>query len=435
MAEIAIIGAGSHVFAEAMIRDSLSFPSLQDSTFRLMDVDAEMLSHMETLARRMVQQGGHEAEILATTDRREALEGANYVIVSILVGGLEPIHREIDIPLKHGVDQSIGDTMGPGGIFRAMRTIPAMLEIARDMEQLCPRALMINYTNPMSMLCHAVREATSVEVIGLCHSVQGAHRELARIIGEAPDECASWTAGINHQAWVLTYEHKGRDAYPRIREAARENEEWYEGNTTRVEMLRRLDYYVTESSAHNSEYNPWFRKRADLIDKYQGEDWNGGTGFIKKIYGKRYTDRVEKLREKAEETEEFDLSRGHEYGSYIMNALETGEPFRFNGTVANTGLITDLPGGCSVEVPCYADRAGLHPCHVGKLPPQLAALNAMSTRSLMMAVRACLEGDRDMLYWSVLYDPLTAAALGMEEIREMVEELYEAEREDMPTFE
>ncbi|MFO8008527.1 MAG: alpha-galactosidase [Candidatus Brocadiia bacterium] len=434
MAQIALIGAGSHVFAEAMIRDSLTFPALEGSTFRLMDIDEPVLGHMETLARRLIAQGDYPAEVTATTDRREALDGADYVIVSILVGGLEPIYREIDIPMQHGVDQCIGDTMGPGGIFRAMRTIPVMVDIARDMEELCPDALMINYTNPMSMLCQAVRQRSEVEVIGLCHSVQGAHAELARIIEAEPDQCASWVAGINHQAWVLKYEHNGQDAYPRIRRAARENEGWYEHNTTRVEMLRRLGYYVTESSGHNSEYSPWFRKRPDLVEKYQGEDWNGGHGFIKDIYGDRYEDRAEKLRRHAEETEELRLERGHEYGSYIMNALESGETFRFNATVGNDRLITNLPPDCSVEVPCYADRSGVHPCHVGELPPQLAALNSMAVRSTSMAVEACLRGDKDMLYWSVLYDPLTAAALSMKEIRDMVDELYAAEKDEMPTF-
>jgi len=434
MAEIAIIGAGSHVFAQAMVRDSLSFPGLQDSTFRLMDIDPEPLGYMETIARKMVDQSGFPARVTSTTDRREALDGADYVVVAVLVGGREPIRWEIDIPLKYGVNQCIGDTMGPGGIFRAMRTIPVLVGIARDVEELCPDAVMLNYTNPMSMLCHAVRESTDVEIIGLCHSVQGAHRELARIIHADPDECSSWMAGINHQAWVLEYEHRGRDAYPQIREAAWENQEWYERNTTRVEMLRRLDYYVTESSGHNSEYNPWFRKREDLLEKYAGEGFNGETGYIKKLYSTDRDEYVGRLREKAEETEEFDLSRGHEYGSYIMNALEGKGPFRFNGTVANAGLITNLPDGCSVEVPCYADKAGIHRCHVGALPPHLAALNSMATNSIMMAVQACLTGDRDMLYWSLAYDPLTSAVLSLEETRQMVDEMYEVEKDYMPTF-
>ncbi len=272
MPQIAIIGAGSRVFAQAMIRDSLSFPALADSTFRLMDIDAEPLGYMETIARKIIKQGGYPAEVVATTDRAEALEGADYVIVAILVGGREPIRWDIDIPAKYGVDQCIGDTMGPGGIFRAMRTIPALVDIALDMEELCPGAVMLNYTNPMSMLCHGVREATEVPVIGLCHSVQGAHRELARAIGLDPQECASWTAGINHTAWVLEFTHKGVDVYDRIRQAAFDNEEWYKGNTTRVEMLRQFGYYVTESSGHNSEYNPWFRKSKELIEKYKGED-------------------------------------------------------------------------------------------------------------------------------------------------------------------
>jgi len=283
MAQIAIIGAGSAVFAQAMIRDSISFPSLQDSTFRLMDIDPEPLGYMETIARKMIKQAGVGAQVVATTDRAEALDGADFVVVSILVGGREPIQWEIDIPLKYGVDQCIGDTMGPGGIFRAMRTIPTLVDIALDVEELCPDALMLNYTNPMSMLCHAVRESADVRLVGLCHSVQGAHRELARVIGLDPRECSSWTAGINHTAWVLEFTHQGVDVYDRIRRAAFEDEEWYSRNTTRVEMLRQLGYYVTESSGHNSEYNPWFRKRKDLIEKYQGEGFNGATGYIKEL--------------------------------------------------------------------------------------------------------------------------------------------------------
>jgi alpha-galactosidase len=433
MPQIAIIGAGSHVFAQAMIRDSLTFPALADSTFRLMDIDAEPLGCMETIARKMIKQGGYPARVVATTDRAEALEGADYVVVAILVGGREPIQWDIDIPLKYGIDQCIGDTMGPGGIFRAMRTIPTMVDIAMDMEELCADAVMLNYTNPMSMLCHGVRATTDVQLVGLCHSVQGAHHELARAIGLDPHECASWTAGINHTAWVLEFTHKGADVYDRIRQAAVENEEWYKGNTTRVEMLRQLGYYVTESSGHNSEYNPWFRKRKNLIEKYQGEGFNGGTGFIKDLYKTDREEYMKGLRETAAK-DEFRLTRGHEYGSYIMNALESGEAFRFNGTVANEGLITNLPYGCSVEVPIYADGAGLHPCYVGDLPPQLAALNAMQVNSIAMAVEACLAGDRELLYQSLAYDPLTAAVLSLQEIRDMVDEMYEKEKHLMTTF-
>jgi len=435
MPRIAVIGAGSAVFARAMIRDSLTFPALRDSTFALMDIDPEPLGYMETIARRMLEQGGYHARLEATTDRREALKDADYVIVSILVGGREPIVWDIDIPLRYGVDQCIGDTMGPGGIFRAMRTIPVLVDIARDMQELCPDAVMLNYTNPMSMLCRAVRKATSAQVVGLCHSVQGAHWELAQIIGEDAGQCASWTGGINHQAWVLRYTCRGEDAYPRIRKAARENEEWWRTNTTRVEMLRHLGYYVTESSGHNSEYNPWFRKRPDLKEKYTpGGSWNGGTGFIKELYRTERHIFMGDLRTIAEQKEPYDLKRGYEYGSYIMNALCTGEPFRFNGTVPNRGLISNLPPEVSVEVPIYADKSGLHPCEVGALPPQLAALNNMSTQSLEMAVDACLTGDRDMLYWSIAYDPLTAAALSLEDTRAMVDEMFEVERHLMPTF-
>jgi len=434
MAQIAIVGAGSRVFAQAMLRDSMSFPELADSTFRLMDIDPEPLGYMETIARKMIEQGGYPATVTATTDLREALDGADYVIVSILSNGREPIAWEVDIPLKHGVDQCIADTMGPGGIFRAARTIPQMLEIAGAMEELCPDALMLNYTNPMSMLCDAVRRETDIAVVGLCHSVQGAHSGLARRIGEDPAECASWVAGINHQAWVLSYTCGGQDVYPRIRKAALEDQEWYGKDTTRVEMLRHLGYYVTESSGHNSEYNPWFRKRDDLIEKYQGTGFNGESGYIKSIYSTDRGEYLSQMREVANRQEPYRLERGHEYGSYIIRAIETGEPFRFNGTVANTGLIPDLPEDCSVEVPIFADRGGLHPCHVGELPPQCAALNVMSTTSIRMAVDAILAGDLDMLYLSIAYDPLTAARLSLAEIRDMVDEMYEKEKHLMPTF-
>jgi alpha-galactosidase len=399
-----------------------------------MDIDPEPLGYMETIGRRLIQQGGYPASLTATTDLRAALDGADYVIVAILVGGREPITWDVDIPLKHGVNQCIADTMGPGGVFRAARTIPAMLEIAYAMEELCPDAVMLNYTNPMSMLCQAIRWMTDVEVIGLCHSVQAAHMELARCIGEDPADCSSWIAGINHQAWVLEFSCKGIDAYPRIRQAAWDDAEWYEGNTVRVEMLRRLDYYVTESSGHNSEYNPWFRKRDDLVERYSGEGFNGGTGYIKELYSTDRETYMGKMRSVAEQPEPYDLERGQEYGSQIMNALETGEPFRFNGTVANAGLITNLPGEVSVEVPCFADDSGIHRCFVGDLPPQLAALNSMSVNSTAMAGEAILAGDLDMLYWSLAYDPLTAARLSLAEIRVMVDEMFQKEKHLMPTF-
>jgi len=434
MPKITIIGGGSRIFARSVIRDSLALPALRDSTFCLMDIDSEALGYMETIAGRMIEQAQADAVVEVTTEREAALRGADYVVVSILVGGYEPIRAEIDIPLKYGVEQCIGDTMGPGGIFRACRTVPVLVDIARDVEELCPDAYVLNYTNPMSMCCEGVRRETDVKLVGLCHSVQGAHEELAEIIGEDPSHCSSWVAGINHTAWVLQYTCRGEDAYPRIREAARTNEEWRRDNRTRVEMLRRLDYYVTESSGHNSEYNPWFRKRPDLLEKFAGEGFNGETGYVKKLYSTRRGVHMGQMREAAEQAEPYDMTPSHEYGAFIINALETGEPFRFNGTVENAALITNLPEGCSVEVPCFADKAGIHPCHVGKLPPQLAALNNMQVNSVQMGLRAALTGDKDLLYWAIAYDPLTAAVLSMAEIEQMVDEMYEAEKSLMPRF-
>lgn len=436
MARIAIIGAGSQVFAQAMLRDSMTFPALAGSTFVLMDIDEERLSLMEKIARRLVQQGGYAAKIEATTDRREALKGADFVIVAILVGGREPIAVEIDIPLKYGVDQAIGDTMGPGGIFRFCRTIPTLLEIARDMKELCPQAVMLNYTNPMNMLCRALTRRSNLQIVGLCHSVQEVVAELAQLL-EVKDrsKVAHLVAGINHQAWVLRYDVGGVDRLPDIRRLAWENKSWWQRQTVKVEQTRYLGHYSTEASGHNSEYSWWFRKRPELKKKYTpGGGWNGGSGFIKELYRTEREIFVGGMRKVAEQTKPYDLRRGAEYGSYIMNALVTGEPFVFNGNVPNTGLITNLPPGASVEVPVVASKSGLQPCYVGALPPQLAALNNAVVNSQEMGVEAALSGNREMLFWAIAYDPLTAAVLSLEEIKAMVDEMFEAEKQWLPQF-
>jgi alpha-galactosidase len=328
----------------------------------------------------------------------------------------------------------IGDTMGPGGIFRAARTIPVLVDIARDMEKHCPNAVMLNYTNPMYLLCRAMHRTSSTRMVGLCHSVQGSAEHLARIMKIDFNDCDYWVAGINHQAWFLEYSYKGKDMLPRIRKEARDNKDWWRGDTTRVEMCRNLGYYITESSGHNSEYNPWFRKNKKYLKKYAfGQGFHGASGFIKDIYGTNRKTYMKWMRNDAA-AKEFDLARGHEYGSYIMNAMEGGGDCRFYGTVPNTGLIDNLPPESAVEVPILAEKQGLRPYHVGSLPPQCAALNNQVVSSLELAVEAILEGDRDKLFWSIAYDPLTAAVLSLEDIRKMVDELYKAEKHLMPTF-
>ena len=384
MAKIAFIGAGSWGFTRNLVRDILTFPLLQDSTLALMDIDPERLEFAQRAVQRIIDLGRYPAKVEVTTDRRAALDGADAVICTVLAGGLSVWRHDIEIPKQYGVDINVGDTRGPSGIFRALRTIPLMLEICRDIEHYCPQAYLLNYTNPMAMLCHAMQRETKVRVTGLCHSVQGTAEMLARWIGAPMKEITYICAGINHQAWYTRFAWNGRDAYPLIREAITQNPEVYEEEIVRNEMFLHLDYYVTESSGHNSEYNPWFRKRPDLIEKYcnRGTSWNPGEhAFILKRYERtEQTWRDEAKAWFAEETP-IALDRGEEYAAYIINALMGGEPFRFNGNVPNTGLITNLPQGACVEVPVLANRTGFSPLHVGALPRQCAPLTEPQRRA------------------------------------------------------
>jgi len=434
MAKITIVGGGSVGFAWRLIVDVLSFPALEGSTFSLMDIDKERLEATRRVVERSIEAGNYKATVECTLDRRGALQGADYVFTTILVGGLEVIEHDIGIPLKHGVDQCISDTLGPGGVFRALRTAPIMVDICRDMEQLCPNALLLNYSNPMAMLTWAMFEATSVRVVGLCHSVQGTTSQIAKRLDVPIEECAYWVAGINHQAWVLQMRHKGVDLYPRIREFI-DDPEVYGKDTTRCEMLKHLGYFVTESSGHNSEYMPWIRKRKDLIEKYcPGGERNGGTGDILRVHRVRRPEKAEQYRRMASGEEPIDLERSSEYGAYIINAIETGEPFRFNGNLRNTGLITNLPDGCCVEVPCVADRHGISPLFVGELPSQCAALNRTNINVQELAVQAALERDRRKAFQAIAFDPLTGAALSLDEIQDMVDEMFEAQKKWLPHF-
>jgi len=432
--KIIFIGAGSLAFFQKLIIDILSFPALKDSEFELVDIDPKRLGYAKRIAERIIREGNFPAKVHATTEREEVLGGADYVIIAILVGGIEVISKDINIPLKYGVDQCIGDTLGPGGVFRALRTIPVIIDICRDVEKLCPQALVLNYTNPMAMLCWAIEEATKVKYVGLCHSVQGTAMDLAKYINASPEEISYWVAGINHQSWFLQFEWNGKDAYPFLRKRI-SDPKLYNKDTTRFEMFKHLGYFVTESSGHNSEYNPWFRKRKDLLDKYTpGGEWNGGTGYILQLYGtdrEHYEEDMERI---VSGKESLDFKKSHEYGSYIINAIQTGETFRMNGNVSNRGLITNLPEGCCIEVPCYVDKHGINPCFVGDLPPQLAALNRMNISVQQMAVRAAFTGNKEMAYYAIVYDPLTSAVLSLEEIENMVDEMFEAEKTWLSQF-
>lgn len=437
MPKITFIGAGSLGFTRGLVRDILTFPLLENSTLTLMDIDPERLDFAHRAVQRIIDMGNYPAKVEATTDRAAALKGADYVGVTILAGGTSVWRHDIEIPKQFGVDTNIGDTRGPSGIFRALRTIPVMLDIARDMERYCPDATMLNYTNPMVMLCRAIQRETSIKLTGLCHSVQGTAEMLAEWIGAPMDEITYTCAGLNHMAWYLNYEWNGKDAYPLIRKAITERPEIYNEEIVRNEMFLALDHYVTESSGHNSEYNWWFRKRPDLIEKYctHGTGWNPGVyAYILKEYERREQHWRDDARAWFAKETPIKLDRGHEYAAYIINALEGGEPFEYNGNVANTGLVTNLPQDACVEVPVWASRKGLTPVYVGALPPQCAMLTNLTAQIEEMAVEGCITGNPRLIYQAIANDPLTASVLSLAEIRTMVNQMFAQNRDYLPTF-
>ncbi len=428
MPKIAIIGAGSAVFARRLVSDFLTVPSLQDSQIVLMDINPETLKVIEEWTQYAIEQTGVGATVQATTDRRVALQDADYVIISIRVGGLEAVLQDFAITSKYGVDHSVGDTMGPGGVFYFLRNGTEILNIARDMEDLCPDALMLNYTNPMVMNCWADNELSGIRNVGLCHSVQGTAFRLADYIGAPRDEVRYWVAGINHMAWFLEFTWQGRDAYPLLYQAM-ENPEIYERDVVRFEVMRHFGSFVTESTRHMSEYVPYFRRRPDLLERYQlpsaiGRDWHAWLN--------RRDEHQQRMIEEVENKTPLTLERTHEYCADILNAIETNTPYRFNGNVANHGVITNLPANSCVEVPCLVDGTGIHPCYVGDLPAPLAALNRTNLNVQEVIVEAVKQGRRDYVYQAVQLDPLTAAVCTLDETRQMVDELFEAHQRWLP---
>lgn len=438
MTKITFIGAGSLGFTEDLVRDILTFPLLQDALLALMDIHPERLEFAKTAVNRIISKAKYPARVIATLDRAEALKDADVVLTTILAGSTDVWRHDIEIPKKYGVDTNVGDTRGPSGIFRFLRTLPPMMDIVRDMEKYCPGAVLLNYTNPMAMLCAALQRETTIPVTGLCHSVQGTAMMLASWIGAPYEEVTYTCAGINHQAWYLDFRWNGADAYSLIHKAVTERPEIYNQEIVRNEMYLALGYYVTESSGHNSEYNWWFRKRPDLIEKYctHGTGWNPGEyAYILKEYQNNeatWKDQV-KARLACPLTDE-DLQRGHEYAAYIINALKGGDMFKFNGNVPNTDLITNLPRGACVEVPVVVDRAGFHPIHVGALPPECALLTQLSSGIEELAIQGALTGDPVAIYRAIAHDPLTAAVLSLAEIRQMVNELFTQHKDYLPLF-
>ena len=435
MVRSAFLGAGSMTFATKLVGDMLTFPSLEAGEFALMDIDKHRLEQTTRVANAMVEKSDADARIEATTDRQEALDGADYVLNMINVGGTEPFENEIRIPEQYGVEQAIGDTLGPGGIFRGLRTLPTMLDIAHDMEEYCPDALLLNYTNPMAILCWAMAEATSIETVGLCHSVQHTVDAISDYLDIPTNEIEYWVAGINHMAWVLTCEHDGEDLYPDLR-AAMDDDETYEQDTVRFELLDHFGAFVTESSHHNSEYHPYFRTDPALIESLTG------TGYAERMETASYLEGwKERSRERDERGEDwFDeadvsVERSEEYASRLIDAIETDTPRRLNLNVSNrTGAISNLPEDACVEVPCLVDGTGVHPCAVGELPSQLAALNQSNIAVQRLTVEGLLEESREKVFQAVKLDPLTAAELSLPEIQEMTDALCVANAEYLPEF-
>jgi alpha-galactosidase len=437
MVKIAFIGAGSLGFTRDLVRDILTFPLLQDATLSLMDINPERLEFARRSVQRIIDMGKYPATVTSTLDRVEALRDADVVLVTILSGSTEVWRYDIEIPKQYGVDINVGDTRGPSGIFRALRTIPVMLDIVKDMERYCPNAVLLNYTNPMAMLCRAMQRKTFIRLTGLCHSVQGTAMMLSYWIGAPYKEITYTCAGLNHMAWYLRYEWNGIDAYPLIRKAITERPQIYNHEVVRNEMFLHLDYYVTESSGHNSEYNAWFRKRPELIDKYctTGTGWNPGeyAYILKEYQNAESTWKDEARRWFADETP-IELERGEEYAAHIINALMGGEPFTFNGNVSNTGLVTNLPENACVEVPVWVSRKGFEPVHVGALPAQCAALTNLTAQIEEMAVEGALTGDPRLVFQAICYDPLTSAVLSLAEIRQMVNQMFEQNKAYLPHF-
>lgn len=426
MAKIVIIGAGSG-FGQRLSLDIMAYPELQDSTICLVDINQNHLDPVVEFVRKAAEVNNLPTKVEGSTDRNRVMDGADYVITAISVGGPAydgvPYYHEIMIPRSYGVEQSVADTITPGGIFRTLRTAPVMLEICRDVEKMCPDAIVLNYTNPMAMLCWVINEATKVKILGLCHSVQGTSHQLADYMNKPYNELSYWVAGINHMAWFLRLYWKGKDAYPILREAM-ENPDIYARDKVRFDIFRHFDYFVTESSTHMSEYVPYYRKSKETMQEFgigcrtpnKESPSDGG-----------WQSRSEEMKKQISGEKPIELRKSNEYASSIIYACETNNPVRINGNVKNNGIITNLPNDCCVEVPCLIDNTGIRPCYVGELPTQLAGLNNSNIAVQALTSQAILERDLRKAYYALLLDPITTAVCTTAQIKQMFDELVEAE--------
>ncbi len=433
MSKVAIIGAGSTVFAYEIMTDILLTPGLESGVFALVDIDAERLELAHKIAERIIALSGRDWRVEASTDRTKVLGGTDYMVNTIEVAGLENVRHDFDIPMKYGVNQCIGDTIGPGGIFKSLRTLPAWLDILADTERLAPGALVMNYTNPMSITCLAGFRASPLPIVGLCHSVQGTSKQLAGYMDIPYSELGYRAAGINHLAWFVELTRDGEDLYPLLREKVKDPA-IYEKDPVRFEMMLHLGAFVTESSGHFSEYVPYFRKRHDLIEKYTRAGYLGETGFYADNWPTWRAESDDEVRRMLSGEDEIELERGHEYASYIMEAIETDTPTVIYGNVLNTGLITNLPQNGVVEVACLVNRDGIQPTYFGALPTQLAALDAAHMPVNDLVATAVIEQNREAAIHALMLDPLTAAVCSPAEIRQMFDEMATIQAPYLPDW-
>ncbi|MBJ8005028.1 MULTISPECIES: alpha-glucosidase/alpha-galactosidase [Bacillus] len=432
MSKITFIGAGSTVFAKNVLGDCMLVPALEGFEFALYDIDSQRLKDSENMLTNLKESLNKNIQIKAYLDRKEALKDAKYVINAIQVGGYKPSTViDFEIPKKYGLRQTIADTVGIGGIFRNLRTIPVLLDFAKDMEEVCPNALFLNYTNPMAVLTGVMNRFTSIKTVGLCHSVQSCTSELFKSLGMDSEGVQEKIAGINHMAWLLEVTRNGENLYPEIKRRAREKQKTKHHDMVRFELMDKFGYYVTESSEHNAEYHPYFIKSRypELIEKYN---------IPLDEYPRRCEQQIkrwETMREELVNNKALDHVRSKEYGSGIIEAIETNIPFKFNGNILNTGrLISNLPEKACVEVTCIADRSGITPTYVGDLPEQLAALNRTNINTQLLTIEAAITRKREYIYQAAMLDPHTAAELSLDDIVSLCDDLIEAHGEWLPEF-
>ena len=427
MTRIVLVGAGSVEFTRNLLGDFLSYPELRDAELVLHDIDADRLATALRMARWSADALGASPTIRGELDRRTALAGADFVIDTIQVGGARATHIDFDIPARYGLRYTINDTINVGGVLRGLRTIPVVLDIVRDIEDVCPDATFLNYTNPMSMLVGAVAEESTIPTVGLCHSVYWTVRSLAEYVDVPWQEVEAETAGVNHLAFILRIAHRGRDLYPAIADAVRDGR-IPDDDLVRAELFRRLGYWPTESSEHHAEYNPWFIGKGDAVERYHipiGE-------YLRRVDADlaEYEDTKRRL----DAGEPFEFERSGEYAAVIVHAMVTGEPSRIVANVMNDGLIADLPADACVEVPALVDALGVHPTRIEALPRQCAAYVHPAIDAQALTVQATLEHDRDAIYHAVMQDPLVQARLTLDETWRMTDELIDAEAEWLPAW-